>query len=194
MVARRVTPRTVRNVLRCMRQTPQFFPDAYRRLRFGTRPMGTPVSYTLYARAEQSPNYNSRLLLSNEKDHLGVRRVNLDWRTSEIDHRAVPALVELIKEEFARLKLGQVQAHDWVRDGYWPDPLVGGPHHIGTTRMADNPKEGVVDRNAKVHGLDGLYLAGSSVFPTGGHANSTLTLLATTLRLCAHLESKLAIT
>ena len=61
-------------------------------------------------------------------------------------------------------------------------------HHLGTTRMSDSPLNGVVDSNCKVHGMSNLYVAGSSVFPTGGHANPTLTLVALTLRLADHLK------
>jgi len=61
-------------------------------------------------------------------------------------------------------------------------------HHLGTTRMSDNPLNGVVDSNCKVYGVSNLYVAGSSVFPTGGHANPTLTLIALTLRLADHLK------
>jgi choline dehydrogenase-like flavoprotein len=192
VVVRQFTPKTLHNVVRALRQSPAFLPDAYRRVRFGARPMGTPIEYTLYARAEQTPNYDSRMRLSDEKDQLGIPRVVLDWRTTELDHKSFATMVDLMKSEFARLRLGEVRELDWVREGYWPDTLLGGPHHMGTTRMSDDPKDGVVDRDAKVHGIDGLYLAGSSIFPTGGHANPTLTLLATTLRLCDHLETKLA--
>jgi choline dehydrogenase-like flavoprotein len=62
---------------------------------------------------------------------------------------------------------------------------------MGTTRMHDDPKQGVVDRNCRVHGIDNLFVAGSSVFPTGGAANPTLTLLALTLRLADHLRPRL---
>lgn len=191
LVARRVTTTTVQNVAHFLRGSPSFFPDAYRRLRHGARPMGTPVQYSLYGRAEQSPNYNSRVRLSDTRDRLGLRRVVLDWQTTELDHRAVNALVDAMERECSRLQLGTVNKFDWVQNNEWPKNLVGGPHHMGTTRMADDPHLGVVDRNAKVHSVDGLYIAGSSIFPTGGHANSTLTLLATTMRLCDHLKAQL---
>lgn len=192
LVARSVTTTTVKNVARCIQQSPTFFPDAYRRLRYGARPMGTPVQYTLYARAEQSPNFRSRVRLSDTRDRLGLRRVMLDWQTTALDHRAVNTLVDAMEQECTRLNLGKVEPLEWVRANQWPKNLVGGPHHMGTTRMSDDPRRGVVDRNAKVHGVESLYIAGSSIFPTGGHANSTLTLLATTLRLCDHLNTQFA--
>jgi choline dehydrogenase-like flavoprotein len=63
-------------------------------------------------------------------------------------------------------------------------------HNIGTTRMSDTPESGVVDTDCKVHGVENLYVAGSSVFPTSGHANPTLMILALALRLADHLKAK----
>ena len=64
-------------------------------------------------------------------------------------------------------------------------------HHLGTTRMADDPKKGVVERHGKVHGVANLHVAGSSVFPTGGWAFPTLTIVALSLRLAENLKAKL---
>jgi len=63
---------------------------------------------------------------------------------------------------------------------------------MGTTRAHFSPKHGVVDANLKVHGVANLYIAGSSVFPTGGASNPTFTLVALTLRLAQHLARKVA--
>jgi choline dehydrogenase-like flavoprotein len=65
-------------------------------------------------------------------------------------------------------------------------------HHMGTTRMHDDPKQGVVDRNCQVHGIDNLFIAGSSVFPTGGYNTPTLTIVALALRLADHLKAEMA--
>ena len=66
--------------------------------------------------------------------------------------------------------------------------LEGGKHHMGTTRMHRDPRHGVVDADCRVHGLANLFVAGSSVFPTGGYVNPTLTLVALALRLADHLK------
>jgi choline dehydrogenase-like flavoprotein len=58
--------------------------------------------------------------------------------------------------------------------------------------MADDPKRGVVDRNCKVHGVENLYVAGSSVFPTSAASNPTLTIVALALRLAKHIKEELA--
>ncbi len=72
-----------------------------------------------------------------------------------------------------------------------PESITGGFHHMGTTRMHASPREGVVDPNGRVHGVKNLYVAGSSVFPTAGFANPTLTIVALTLRLADHLKTRL---
>ena len=66
-----------------------------------------------------------------------------------------------------------------------------GYHHMGATRMSATPTQGVVDANCKLHGLENLYIASSSVFPTGGAANPTLTISALALRLSLHLTQTL---
>ena len=83
--------------------------------------------------------------------------------------------------------------HEWLQnetDESWPSFLGGGWHHMGTTRMHDDPRQGVVDVNCRVHGLDNLFVAGASCFTTGGAANPTLTLVALTLRLSDHLKTR----
>ena len=70
--------------------------------------------------------------------------------------------------------------------------MSGEWHQLGTTRMSANPKHGVVDPDLKVHSVEDLYVAGGSVFPTVGYANPTLTIVALSLRLAAHVKAKLA--
>ncbi len=77
-------------------------------------------------------------------------------------------------------------------DDTWPPDLVGARHHIGTTRMHPDPKRGVVDANGRVHGIQNLFVAGSSVFPTVGSANPTLTIVALAPRLADHVKERFA--
>jgi choline dehydrogenase-like flavoprotein len=139
---------------------------------------------------EQVPNPDSRVSLSEERDRLGLRRIRLDWRLTEQDRRSVVAHMHSLALELGALGIGRTVLT--VEDnGQWPDAVGGGSHHMGTTRMHDDPRRGVVDRNSKVHGVDNLYVAGSSVFPTSGAANPTLTIVALTLRLADHLKERL---
>lgn len=153
----------------------------------------------LMARAEQSPNPDSRVKLSAETDALGCRRGDLDWQLSDLDKRSVLELARAMGREFDRLGLGKLQTSPWLEDGTtaWPvDPTVGnhpigGYHHMGTTRMSTSAISGVVNANCTVHGYSNLHIAGSSVFTTGGWANPTLTILALSLRLADHLDERL---
>ena len=87
-----------------------------------------------------------------------------------------------------------MRIEEWVTadDSSWPEDLGWGHHHMGTTRMNASPRFGVVDSDCAVHGVEGLYVAGSSVFPTGGYVNPTLTIVALAIRLADHLRDKLA--
>ncbi|WP_156842003.1 FAD-dependent oxidoreductase [Novosphingobium aquimarinum] len=145
----------------------------------------------IVVRAEQAPNPDSRVVLGEDRDALGIPRVQLDWKLSELDVTSVAGLVGALRRELERKGLGRVEPADWLRDpsqGWVNDSLVsmhpiGGYHHMGTTRMATDRSAGVVDADCKVHGIANLHIAGSSVFPTGGWANPTLTIMALALRL-----------
>lgn len=155
------------------------------------------TSLYLITRGEQAPNPDSRVLLSNERDALGTPRANLDWRLGELDKHSQRVLVRTFDAELRRLGKGSATPSDWLADPdpQWPiDPTVGNHplanyHQMGGTRMSDDPNGGVVDADCRVHGYDNLYVAGSSVFPTGGWANPTLTIVALALRLAEHLDS-----
>jgi len=128
--------------------------------------------------------------LSGERDRLGLPKIRLDWRLTEQDRRSLLQHINSLALEFGALGIGRMLLNV-QDDGRWPEQVNGGSHHMGTTRMHDDPHHGVVDRNSKVHGMDNLYVAGSSVFPTSGVSNPTLTLVAMTLRLADHLKERL---
>jgi choline dehydrogenase-like flavoprotein len=184
--------RTMRNLWKAARGSGKVAPEAWRRFVLGDRPKGDGDRFHLYARAEQAPNPDSRVTLSDDTDPLGMRRARLDWRTTALDRKAIRLVVKSAAAEFKRLGWGEVIEAGWLEGEVWPDQLDGGPHHMGTTRMSSTPYTGVVDADCRVHDLDGLYVAGSSIFPTGGHANPTLTIVAFAARLADHLRRALA--
>jgi choline dehydrogenase-like flavoprotein len=141
-------------------------------------------TYTLRIDAEQAPNPDSRLTLSREKDGLGMRRLRVDWRHTDLDVQSLRRTGELLGEALVRSRAGTVLSSPETA------PKATGGHHIGTTRMAVNPREGVVDADCRVHGVGNLFIASSSVFPTSSYANPTLTIVAMTLRLADHLKNK----
>ena len=152
-------------------------------------------AFRVKTRQEQAPNPDSRVTLSGERDALGMPRVKLDWQLTELDKRSIRRFYELLGREMGRTGLGRIQLADWLLDDddrTWPSFLSGGWHHMGTARMHESPRDGVVDSNCKIHGIDNLYVAGSAPFSTSGAPNPTLTLIALTLRLSDQLRSKLA--
>jgi len=134
---------------------------------------------------EQLPDPESRITLSEKhRDRLGIPLSNINWKISDLERRTARRTGELINQEFKRLKLPAPTLPDWL-DRY--DAFVSRcgekAHPTGTTRMADSAKEGVVDRNCQVHGMNSLFISGSSVFPTSGVANPTLMMVAMAVRL-----------
>jgi choline dehydrogenase-like flavoprotein len=135
-------------------------------------------------RAEQVPSPESRVTLDRSRDRLGVPRVRLHWRVSQDDLASLTRAQALIAEALADRS---VHLFHVDRGAGSAQPICGGAHHMGTTRMACDPRQGVVDEHCRVHSARNLYIAGSSVFPTGGWAPPTLTIVALGLRLADHL-------
>ena len=152
----------------------------------------SPLLFTLGTPSEQAPNPDSRVTLTNERDALGVQRLALDWKLSDIDKTSLKRAHELMAMTLARAGLGRMRVTLDDDPKSWPKQMRGGWHHLGTTRMASNAQDGVVDENCTVFGVDNLSIAGSSVFTTGGAANPTLTIVALALRLAEHLKGKLS--
>lgn len=142
--------------------------------------------------AEQQPLAHSRVSLADAKDELGMPRLKVDWRYAAADIDSVRKTLEVFAEEFRRTGTGRYEfdpatlEEDLTRFGAY------GGHHIGTARMGTDLRTSVVDGDCQVHGVAGLYVAGSAVFPTSSQANPTLTLLALSLRLGDHLLVRLA--
>lgn len=149
-----------------------------------------PDTFQLQAEAEQAPNPDSRVTLSSRsRDAFGLPRARLEWRLTDLDRRSLTAAEDIIGETLRASRLGRLEHK--LADQRPFDMFSGCWHHIGTTRMHDDPRYGVVDRDSRVHGMANLYVAGSSVFPTGGYANPTFTVVALALRLADHLKSEL---
>lgn len=139
--------------------------------------------------SEQQPNPESRVELGKRLDWLGLPGAKIDWRVGELEARSQAKLAQTIAAEFKCLGLPRVQLAEWVRKERFADAkFVDGCHPMGTTRMAVDARDGVVNANSEVHGVHRLYVAGSSVFPTGSHANPTLMIVALAVRLADHLE------
>ncbi|MDB5129523.1 GMC family oxidoreductase [Mucilaginibacter sp.] len=150
-------------------------------------------AFELFTRVEQAPNPNSRVTLDAQKDALGVQRANLHWELTPLEKHSLRKIYQIIGEQIGISVAGRVRLMEYLQDendNTWPAFTGGGWHHMGTTRMADDPKKGVVDANCKVHGIANLYMAGASCYATAAAPNPTLTLVALTIRLADHIKQK----
>jgi choline dehydrogenase-like flavoprotein len=138
---------------------------------------------------EQAPNPGSRVTLAPRTDALGMRCVRLHWELTELEWHTYRESGALFRTAFAQTGVGRVTPLGSCHD---TSLILYSNHHLGTTRMARTPDEGVVDANGRLHEVGNLYLMGGGVYPTVSWANPTLTLMALTYRLADHLRQKLA--
>jgi FkbM family methyltransferase len=165
---------------------------AERRIPTVLPPMSANRLYLQY-QTEQAPNRDSRLRLHAERDRFGMPRLEVDIRFLDIDIRTVEKLHELLAAQFRKSGAGvvhyeQSRVREAIRAHLSRFSSIS--HHLGGARMAENPREGVVDADCRVHSVDNLFVASSAVFPTGSQANPTLTILALALRLAEHLRAR----
>jgi hypothetical protein len=184
----------LRNVLMGLPQLLRFSGDwifkkqlARRRLPYTLVP-NSDGSFPLEFNSEQTPCASNRVSLLEDTDRHGLRRVHIDWRLcpSDIDsaYRGFLLLRDAINSgSGCRLELDEEQLHQRISTA----PPVGG-HHLGTARMANTPRGGVVGPDCAVFDLPNLFIASSAVFPTAGYANPTLTIVALSIRLAGHLK------
>lgn len=143
----------------------------------------------LEAFIEQNPEPHHRITLSDRTDPFDIAVPRVAWRVSEKERRTAIRLGQVIAKEFERKDLPRIALADWVRKGDVSAAVFETvAHPTGTTRMSETPRNGVVDRDCRLHGVQGVYVAGSSVFPTAGHANPTLMIVAFAIRLADRLK------
>jgi len=146
--------------------------------------------YKIVTTQEQAPNPTSRVRLSHEKDALGIPRVLLEWRLSDLDRHSIEVAVDELVRCCGSTGVGKLHTPLNLKADCWPADVPISWHHCCTTRMAADATKGVVNADGRVHGIDNLYVSGSSVFTTSGNGNPTLTVVALALRLADHLRGK----
>jgi choline dehydrogenase-like flavoprotein len=150
--------------------------------------------FPLFYQTEHAPLWESRVLLDpSSVDEFGMPRLEARIRFSDIDYRTIRTFVSMFKKRIEETGLGTFNLSEKERSFLGqPDQkkFNSNAHNIGTTRMSTSPGHGVVDTACRVHGVENLYVAGASVFPTSGHANPTLMIVALALRLADHLKAK----
>ena len=180
---------------------PKIIIIAFQRLKKNRLPSVLPEKNSkflgLYFQAEQTPCYDSRIIVvENRKDSQGIPKVKVKIKFNKIDKKTILKAHEYFVQRFIKIKAGKFQKkyNKKILTNLLEKQIKNfnsGSHYLGTTRMAKNDETGVVDKNCKVFGFKNLFIAGSSVFPTGGHANPTLTIVALALRLSDYLQKKL---
>ncbi len=145
-------------------------------------------AYTLGCGLEPAPDPDRRVKLTTTRDRLGMPRLELDMRIANSDFDHYRDTLKELGRQLLAAGSGMIRLNRKTRDE-WLSVMDWGNHHMGTTRMHNDPKRGVVDANAQVHGVPNLFVAGSSIFPNYGATNPTLNIIALTLRLADHLRT-----
>lgn len=158
----------------------------------GYPPLNEPERSVVGCVVEQDLQCDSRVTLSDRVDRFGLPLARVDWRVSEREFRTVRTVEKAFHSEAVRLGSGPYERPDWRNGniGAWTANLVDLAHPSCSTRMSRESNVGVVDENCQVHGILGLYVAGSSVFATNSHMNPTQTLVALSLRLADHIKER----
>jgi choline dehydrogenase-like flavoprotein len=144
-------------------------------------------AFTVGCGMELEPDPERRLTLTHDRDALGLPRLKLVNRVSDSDFERYRDTMKELGRQLLEARTGMIRLNYKTRAA-WEGALDWGDHHLGTTRMHVDPKQGVVDANSKVHGIANLFVAGSGIFPTYSASNPTLNLVALTLRLADHLK------
>ena len=151
---------------------------------------GLSCGLSIFSSWEQDPVFDNSISLLNDHDDLGIPRIGLKYNTSDKTILTIKKIIEELGYVFIENKIGRIAGFDYLYDKSKFVSDIGG-HHLGGTIMGHNYNNSVVDKNLKVHNIKNLFVAGSSVFPTGGHANPTLTIVQLSLRLSNFLCKKI---
>ncbi len=152
---------------------------------------GEVSSYRLQLIFEPSPCRQSRVRLTDQRDALGLRRADLHWTFNDADFEMLERSIMLINAYLGQTGSGRLKLIKPVNATNIDKPIGTGLHHMGTTRMSAEPAQGVVDGDCRVHGVDNLFVAGSSVFPTVGFSNPTLTIVALACRMAERIHREI---
>ena len=150
------------------------------------------AGYQVISMIEQTPDRNNRVRLGDVRDAHGSKRIEIDWRVSQLDRDLAWKTLQLLSTDRALNRRGRFRLLHERESRIWGSQMGFSAHHMGTTRMSDSKKLGVVDADCRVFGVKNLYISGSSTFPTGGHVPPTLTIVAMAIRLARKLEREVS--
>lgn len=158
----------------CLSDMQQYFEDKFHK---------KLVKAIGYARSEQEPQKMNFVEIIGEKNWAGLYRLRTQCALSARDFWSIDKTTRIFAEYLNAYQLGVAKIDN--ESIYWKPH--GGGHTMGTTRMGFSQNDSVCDSNCRVHSYNNLYLAGSSVFTTGGASQPTFTIAALAMRLSDHL-------
>jgi choline dehydrogenase-like flavoprotein len=132
----------------------------------------------------------SQEIIGEELTRTGLGQLHIELNNDDAAWRSLLVRSQQVLEE-ALARSSSRQLEVVLHDASYGQSLRGSYHHIGTTRMSTNPKQGVVNEHCQVHGISNLYVAGSSVFSTSGLSNPTLTIVALAIRLADRIKERM---
>jgi choline dehydrogenase-like flavoprotein len=147
-----------------------------------------PGVYALRNWVEQAPRMENRITLGKSRDAFGMPRVRANWTIGNLEKQTIHKSHAILANEFRRSGIGELTSRLPPVESRWPDYLAHASHFMGETRMSHDPHDGVVNEDCRVHGVDNLFIAGGSVFPTGGATMATYNIVALAVRLADHLK------
>jgi len=155
---------------------------------------GNSSTLSVITYMDQIPNKESKVTLQKNVDKLGMRKAHVKWKYYEEEKNMVKVFNTQLAIEIAKHNIGRMKIDEDILENNHFEEMIrlesGGGHQMGTTRMGQDMSDSVVDLNCKMHGIDNLYCLGSSVFPTTGWVNPTLTIVALSIRLADYLKDK----
>ena len=137
---------------------------------------------------EMEPRPENRMTLADTLDANGQRQTCVTINTSELDRKSLLVLHQLLGTEIQKSGIGTLESN-LEKENCWP-VTIDASHHLGGTRMGNDPKTSVVDKDLRVHTVVNLYISSGSVFPTSGGAHPTYTICALSIRLADTLRGK----
>ncbi|MDH3673295.1 MAG: GMC family oxidoreductase [Gammaproteobacteria bacterium] len=180
-------PKSARDWLRVLGvillNMPQVVKYLYYRL-YGATPEITAIRLRNFM--EMAPHPENRVILGDEKDAYDQPIPVVRLQTTELDRHSLIALHRTLAEEIARNGLGELTSN-LHNEEIWPIDRDAS-HHLGATRMGENPRSSVVNPDCRLHTVENVYVAGGSVFPTSACSNPTFTIVALSIRLAQHLK------
>ncbi|MRI02115.1 hypothetical protein GH721_16340 [Kriegella sp. EG-1] len=150
-------------------------------------------SIWLEVHSEQEPNADSKIILSDKRDVLGMQRINLKWSISDVTIKTIRKMALITAKEMQNSDIAHVKLKDWItnKNLNFANQLTDTYHQAGGLKMSNYRKNGVVNENCMVYGVENLYIASSAVFPSSSFSNPTMTIIALAIRISEKIDGML---